>query len=108
MTNNNVPEFNRELLQEYLKMLVEKYDTLQLDPFSNKARLAVRREIEDIKAVLAEKEMEKCWANLDAVFGMGNVKPEPKYGSPQYYADEILERESDSKFKKGKSLDEVF
>jgi len=102
-STSNVPEFNTALIQEYLKVLQEKYDTLSLDPFAGKARIAVRKEIEDMKAILAEQEMEKCWNSLDAVFGIGNKKPEPKfnYQSSWESGDEPLR----NKFQKKANID---
>ena len=50
-------EYNKELLISYMDSLMEKYDSLGNEPFSNKARLALRNELENVRSLLAEAEM---------------------------------------------------
>lgn len=58
------------LLETYIAELSKKYDELASDPFSNSARLAIRREMETAKVKLSELSMDGCWKNLSAVFGI--------------------------------------
>ena len=67
---SNKPEFNVELLKSYLDLLTEKYESPSSDPFGGKARLTLRREIENIKALFEERQMDTTWKQLSAVFGM--------------------------------------
>ena len=67
---SNKPEFNIELLKTYLDHLVEKFESLSNDPFGSKARLTLRREIENIKSIIEEKQMDHTWKQLSQVFGM--------------------------------------
>lgn len=72
-----VPPFNKAVIEAYLDYLIKKYDALDGEPFSTKARMAVRNEIESMKVVLEQEQMDETWRNLDSVFGMTS-KPKPK------------------------------
>jgi len=74
-------DYNLSLLNEYLSHLKEKYKKLEQEPFSVKARLVLRREIENTLSALAEQDCDKIWDSLDAVFGAGNKKPDNVYNS---------------------------
>lgn len=71
------PKMNRELIETYLETLKDKYESLAGEPFNTKARIAVRREIEDVMAVLEESQMDSVWENLEKTFGMESM-PRPK------------------------------
>lgn len=58
------------LLETYICELQKKYDDLASDPFSNSARLAIRREMEAAKMKQSELQMDDCWKSLSAVFGV--------------------------------------
>lgn len=64
------PKLNRELIESYLETLKQKYEDLAGEPFNTKARIAVRKEIEDVMAVLEENLMDSVWASLEKTFGM--------------------------------------
>lgn len=83
---NNVPPFNRALIESYMDYLIKKYDALANEPFSTKARLAVRNEIEMMKVILEQEEMDETWKNLDNVFGMKS-KPTPRDYTRHIYGD---------------------
>ena len=72
----NPVEINPELIRQYLDSLMKKYSLLADDPFSGKARLALRREIEGMRALLQEREMDSMWSNLNDVFGLSHPRPD--------------------------------
>ena len=74
---NNIPPFRKEVVEAYLDYLIKKFDALEGEPFSTKARLAVRNEIEAMKVVLEQAEMDDTWSRLDQTFGLKS-KPVPK------------------------------
>ena len=58
------------MLQEYIGELMRQYDELAADPFGNKARLSIRREIESAKCMIQDNEMTNSWQGLNRVFGI--------------------------------------
>jgi len=80
----NPVEIDPELIRQYLDSLHKKYTALKDDPFSSKARLALRREIEGMRALLQEREMDSMWSNLNDVFGVSHPRPDTSDGfSPE-------------------------
>jgi hypothetical protein len=65
-----------EVVQLYIKELEKRFENLKQDPFSGKARIAVRKEIENMKAFLHESEMENSWDSLSETFGLEVEKPQ--------------------------------
>jgi hypothetical protein len=103
---SNAPPFRRELIDEYLKVLEEKYISLASDDFSMRARLVVRREIESMKALIEEHNMDALYENLSKVFGLeGETKPKTRTRVHNQDIDE--ESSFRSKFSNGNSRAEL-
>ena len=66
----------RECMLQYIEQLKVEYDELSTDPFSNKARIAIRNEIESTKCILEEDRMIQTWDNLAAVFNLSDERPD--------------------------------
>ena len=100
-----VPPFRKDLIEEYLKVLQQKYDELSTDPFGLRARLVVRREIETMKAFIEEHNMEESFKNLSKVFGLEDAK-KPK--TRNQFEEELEDNSSfRSKFSRGDSRAEL-
>ncbi|MDC0315352.1 hypothetical protein OAL32_00305 [Synechococcus sp. AH-551-G15] len=84
----NKQEYNKELLTSYIQQLQAKYDSLASDPFGGKARITLRGEIENVRSILAEEEMDCVWSNLSKAFNMDDVeRPKHSYISHQQEED---------------------
>ena len=83
MEHTDFGKINPELLNGYLELLTQKYDELEGDPFANKARLKLRSEIEDVRAMLSESHMDEVWRSLTEVFGMAEQE-RPKWSGASH------------------------
>ncbi len=104
---SNTPPFRRELIDEYIKVLEEKYIALASDPFGLRARIVIRREIESMKALIEEHNMDSVYENLSKVFGLeGEGKPKSRV---RVHEQDIDEEPSSfrSKFANGNSRAEL-
>ena len=63
-------DINTGLIQSYLDYLLQKYKDLEQEEFSNRARLAVRKEIELMRSIMEEQSMDQTWRNLAKTFGI--------------------------------------
>lgn len=86
------PTFNKEVVQTYIDILKKKYQELESDPFSLKARMSIRSEIEEMTAVLSEEEMKDTWKSLDNVFG---IKPESRQAKQSRFQEQMRSEKLD-------------
>lgn len=84
--------YSKELLTQYLKELVERYESMQNEEYSFGSRLRLRREIEGTRALLEDFYLDTAWENLSKVFG--TTAPRPDFGA-EY---ENLTEEDNDKF----------
>jgi hypothetical protein len=81
----------RACMREYIAELQKKYTDLESEPFSAKARIAIRQEIEQAKVMLESDRMESTWSSLSAVFNLpSSEKPdwENEYGQHSDFEEE--------------------
>jgi hypothetical protein len=68
----------KQQLLTYVDELQKRYDLLADEPFSNKARLALRKELEHTKMIIQDIEMDKCWEALNQLFSCEEPRPRPE------------------------------
>ncbi len=81
----------RECMLQYVEQLKIEHQALTTDPFSSKARIAIRQEIEHAKCMLEDDRMQETWDGLAAVFNLSEERPDRHKQEL-----ERLQRESDA------------
>ena len=66
----------RECMGAYIEQLKVEYDNLSTDPFSNKARIAIRQEIEAIKCMMEEARMTDAWNQIASALNIEEERPD--------------------------------
>jgi len=89
-------EHRKEMLTQYLEALTERYQKIEEEPYSFRAKLLIRKEIEGVRGMIEDMRMEEVWENLDKVFNTGMQRPD--CGDS---LDEESKEDDTEKFKKG-------